>query len=66
MPGIGRPFGTNSLTVPAPNAEALGYFQSSLRDEELQILVALDGDVRAMQDKKQQKLADRDVQCHQD
>ena len=47
MPGIGRPFGTNSLTVPGPNAEALGYFQSSLRDEELQILATLDRNVHA-------------------
>ena len=38
---FGRPFGTCSLIGAAPNAEALGYFQSSLRDEDLQILVAL-------------------------
>jgi hypothetical protein len=33
--------------VAAPNAEALGYFQSSLRDEELQCLCGIGPEARA-------------------
>src|SRR3954454_12242081 len=35
------------IDAPIPNVETLGYFQSSLRDEEAQILVALDRKVCA-------------------
>src|SRR6185436_15353441 len=37
---FGRPFGTCSLIAAPPNAEALGYFQSSLRDNALLIQLA--------------------------
>ena len=35
------------IDAPIPNVETLGYFQSSLRDEDAQILVALDRAVRS-------------------
>src|SRR4249920_2106216 len=38
---LGRPFGTCPPNVSPPNAGALGYIQSSLRDDGPQILVAL-------------------------
>jgi hypothetical protein len=34
LPSISRPFGTQSSSKPDPNAEALGYYQMSLRDTE--------------------------------
>jgi len=45
---FGRPSGTCPLIGATPNAEALGYIQPSLRDEEQQILVTLDAIVRVV------------------
>ena len=42
-----RPFGTQLHGHRAPNAEALGYCQRSLRDNTREILVALGEDARA-------------------
>src|SRR5437773_5164877 len=36
------PSGLIAVAKPNPNAEALGYYHSSLRDDEIEILVALD------------------------
>jgi hypothetical protein len=41
VPCVNRPFGAAGSLLAFPNAEALGYFQSSLRDG-VQILVTVD------------------------
>src|SRR5436305_7829665 len=41
------PSGLRQFQISVPNVETLGYYRPSLRDDEWQILVALDSHVRA-------------------